>query len=202
MERNIIHSNVLELDKVLSRLASRAALDDAKAAALALVPSTDEATVNALLAETDDAYKLIAGFGSPSFGSASDVSGALRRAEAGAALSCAELLKIAEVLRVVRSLKEWHSHCENSSSPSIDGYFAALVPNRYFEDRIGAAIVSDDELSDNASPALHDIRRKIHSSELNVRDRLEKMVRSSSMSKYLRDALESWNSSTMMCSNP
>ena len=189
MERNIIHSNVLELDKVLSRLASRAALDDAKAAALALVPSTDEATVNALLAETDDAYKLIAGFGSPSFGSASDVSGALRRAEAGAALSCAELLKIAEVLRVVRSLKEWHSHCENSSSPSIDRYFAALVPNRYFEDRIGAAIVSDDELSDNASPALHDIRRKIHSSELNVRDRLEKMVRSSSMSKYLRDAI-------------
>lgn len=189
MEQNIIHSNVLELDKVLSRLASRAALDDAKAAALALVPSTDEATVNALLAETDDAYKLMAGFGSPSFGSASDVSGALRRAEAGAALSCAELLKIAEVLRVVRSLKEWHSHCENSSSPSIDGYFAALVPNRYFEDRIGAAIVSEDELSDNASPALHDIRRKIHSSELNVRDRLEKMVRSSSMSKYLRDAI-------------
>ena len=189
MEQNIIHSNVLELDKVLSRLASRAALDDAKAAALALVPSTDEATVNALLAETDDAYKLMAGFGSPSFGSASDVSGALRRAEAGAALSCAELLKIAEVLRVVRSLKEWHSHCENSSSPSIDGYFAALVPHRYFEDRIGAAIVSEDELSDNASPALHDIRRKIHSSELNVRDRLEKMVRSSCMSKYLRDAI-------------
>ena len=56
-------------------------------------------------------------------------------------------------------------------------------------DRIGAAIVSDDELSDNASPALHDIRRKIHSSELNVRDRLEKMVRSSSLSKYLRDAI-------------
>lgn len=189
MERNIIHSNVLELDKVLSCLASRAALDDAKAAALALVPSTDEATVNALLAETDDAYKLIAGFGSPSFGSASDVSGALRRAEAGAALSCAELLKIAEVLRVVRSLKEWRSHCENSVSQSIDGYFSALIPNRYFEDRIGAAIVSDDELSDNASPALHDIRRKIHSSELNVRDRLEKMVRSSSMSKYLRDAI-------------
>ena len=65
MEQNIIHSNVLELNKVLSRLASRAALDDAKAAALALVPSTDEATVNALLAETDDAYKLMAGFGSP-----------------------------------------------------------------------------------------------------------------------------------------
>lgn len=189
MEQNIIHSTTLELDKVLSRLAGRAVLADAKEQAEKLIPSSDAATVNTLLGETDDAYRLISGFGSPSFGNASDVSGALRRAEAGAALSCSELLKIAEVLRITRSLKEWRGHCENVSSAYLDPYFSVLIPNRYFEDRIFSSIVSDEELDDNASPTLRDIRRKIHSSELNVRDRLEKMIRSGSMSKYLQDAI-------------
>ena len=183
------HLEALELDKVLKMLSSRAAMDDAKELALSLRPETDFKKVEILLNETDDAFKLSAGFGSPSFGNDKNVANPLARAKNGGVLSMRELLDIAEVLRIIRSLKEWRAHCEYTESPYIAKYFEVLVPNRYFEDRITVSIRSEDEMDDNASPKLKDIRRKIHSSELNVRDRLEKMIRSSSASKYLQDAI-------------
>lgn len=188
MEQFICHKTTLELDKVLKMLASRASLEDAKTAALELCPETDIMQVKELLAQTDDAYRLIAGFGSPSFGNAKDMSGALARAEAGGVLSMGELLKIGDVLRSTASLCSWKAHCENTASEHIDGFFSMLVQNKYFEDRIFGSIRSEDEMDDNASQELRNIRRKIHSSELNVRDRLEKMVRSQ-YSKFLQDAI-------------
>ncbi len=183
------HLEALELDKVLKMLSTRAAMEDAKELALSLRPETDFKKVETLLNETDDAFKLSAGFGSPSFGSAKNVANPLARAKNGGVLSMRELLDIAEVLRIIRSLKEWRAHCENTDSPYVAKYFEQLIPNRYFEDRITTSIRSEDEMDDNASPKLKDIRRKIHSSELNVRDRLEKMIRSSSTSKFLQDAI-------------
>lgn len=183
------HTEALELDKILKMLAGRAALEDAKELALSLKPDTDLERVRVLLNETDDAYKLCTGYGSPSFGNAKNVANPLARAKSGGVLSMRELLDIAEVLRIVRSLKEWRAHSENTDSPHIVKYFDALIPNKYFEDRITVSIRSEDEMDDNASPKLRDIRRKIHSSELNVRDRLEKMVRSSQVSKFLQDAI-------------
>ena len=183
------HLEALELDKVLKMLSTRAAIEDAKELALSLRPETDFKKVEILLNETDDAFKLSAGFGSPSFGSAKNVANPLARAKNGGVLSMRELLDIAEVLRIIRSLKEWRAHCENTDSPYVAKYFEALIPNRYFEDKITTSIRSEDEMDDNASPKLKDIRRKIHSSELNVRDRLEKMIRSSSTSKFLQDAI-------------
>ncbi len=189
MEELIQHTEALELDKILKMLSAYAVMDDAKAQILELKPATELKRVRVLLNETDDAYRLSAGFGSPSFGNAKNIANSLARAKNGGVLSMRELLDIAEVLRIIRSLKEWRAHCENAESEYIAGYFEALTPNRYFEDKISTSIRSEDEMDDNASPKLRDIRRKIHSSELNVRDRLEKMVRSSSVSKFLQDAI-------------
>lgn len=183
------HTEALELDKILKKLADRASMADAKEAALSLSPETDIGEVCRLLGQTDDAFRLSSSYGSPSFGNASNVLGALTRACSGGVLSMRELLDIAEVLRIVRSLKEWRAHCENTESPYIARYFEQLTVNRYFEDRITTSIRSEDEMDDNASPKLKDIRRKIHSAELNVRDRLEKMVRSSQYQKFLQDAI-------------
>ncbi len=182
------HTEALELDKVLKMLASRASMDDAKELALGLKPEMEILKVKELLQQTDDAFRLASGFGSPSFGNAKNVANPLARAQNGGVLSMRELLDIAEVLRIVRSLKEWRAHCENTESHALSPLFEALVPNRYFEDKISTSIRSEDEMDDNASPKLKDIRRKIHSSELNVRDRLEKMVRGSG-AKYLQDAI-------------
>lgn len=179
----------LELDKVLKMLADACTLTGAKEAALELEPETDLNKVRRLLQETDDAYKLTAAFGSPSFGSCRNVDNALAKAESGGVLSMTELLNIGDVLRTVRSLYEWRSHCENVDSAAIKPYFETLIPNKYFEDRIFMSIRSEDEMDDNASAELKNIRRRIRSAELNIRDRLEKMTRSSTMQKYLQDAI-------------
>ncbi len=183
------HTEALELDKILKMLAARAPMEDAKDLALSLCPETDLKKVYELLSQTDDAVRLSSGYGSPSFGNAKNIANPLARAQNGGILSMRELLDIAEVLRIIRSLKEWRAHCENVEAPYIARFFEVLLPNKYFEDRITTSIRSEDEMDDNASPKLKDIRRKIHSSELNVRDRLEKMIRSSSVSKFLQDAI-------------
>ena len=183
------YTDTLELNKILKMLADRAPLEDAKQAASSLYPHTDIAEVKELLAQTDDAYRMCAGYGSPSFGNARNMSNALARAESGGVLSMRELLDIAEVLRTVRSVKEWKNRCENVRSEHLDGFFSSLLPNKYFEEKIFCSIKSEEEMDDNASAELKNIRRKIHSSELNVRDRLEKTVRSPATAKFLQDEI-------------
>ncbi len=183
------HYSTLELPKVLAMLAAQAALADTKARALALEPATDIGQVSALLSQTDGAFTLSARFGTPGFGSVKNVANPLARAGSGACLSMGELLDIGELLRVVRSVKEWRSNCQGVAVPALDPLFEELYPNRYFEDKIFTSIRSEEEMLDTASPELANIRRKIRSAELNVRDRLEKITRSQNYAKYLQDAI-------------
>ncbi len=178
----------LELDKILEMLAGEAALPDAAAAARSLVPETDIRAVGGLLANTGDAYAFMSRYSAPSFGSARDVSSPLRRAEASAVLSIPELLDIAETLRVIRSVKVWRSDCTGVQETSLEQLFGALVPNKYLEEKITFAVKSEDELNDNASPALYDIRRKITAKSAKIRESLERIVRGP-LAKYLQDAI-------------
>ena len=137
---DVKHTATLELDKVLKILSQYARVTEAKEMALELSPETNINTVKKLLAETDEAYKLIAGFGSCSFGTPKNMQNALARAEAGAVLSMRELLDIGEVLRSVRMVGDWRKKCENTLSPNLDPYFEDLQPNKYFEDKIFSVI--------------------------------------------------------------
>ncbi|MBQ9413808.1 MAG: endonuclease MutS2 [Clostridia bacterium] len=181
-------TSALELDKVLALLAAEAATADAADAARALQPSPYLAEVERRLQETDDASRLAAGFGLPSFGRVKNVKGMLARAAAGARLSLRELLDIGEFLRVLRSLSEWRAHCEGLQT-TLDDRFEALTPNRYLEDRIQTTVLSEDEIADTASPALADIRRKIRAASSRVRDQLDHMVRSPAYQKFLQDPI-------------
>ena len=180
------HSRSLEFDKVLLRLAEFAGCDDAKEAALALKPETDINLAKALLNQTADAHMLLARFGGPSFGGLKNVNNALSRAAAGSVLNTRELLDIGGTLRAIRSLSQWRSTNSGVSSV-IDPLFNALVPNKFLESAIFDAITAEDEISDNASPLLADIRRKIRIQESKVREQLDKLTRSSSFSKYLQE---------------
>ena len=137
--------------------------------ARALRPVSEPALVQRLVNETDDACRLMAGFGSPSFGQLPDVSNPLRRAEAGACLSLGELLRIADLLRTIRSISQWRSHCEGVST-CLDDRFAVLTPNKYIEEKITSVVLNEEEVADNASPALADIRRKMRSASVKVRE--------------------------------
>ena len=178
----------LELDKILELLAAQTTCDDAAAMARALTPTPYLGEVQQLLGETDAAYRLMAGFGTPSFGQIKNVTNALRRAGAGAVLSLREFLDIAETLRVIRSLADWRAHCAGVETV-LDDRFSVLAPNKYLEEKIATTIVSEEELADNASPALTDIRRKMRAASQRVRDQLDKMVRSPTYQKLLQDPI-------------
>lgn len=176
----------LELDKVLELLAQHTSCEDARLAALNLEPQTDLASAQALMNQTRDAHMLLARFGGPAFGGLINVNNALYRADAGSTLSLKELLNVASVLHVIRTISQWRSTNEGVATV-LDVYFNALMPNRFLEDSITTAIISEEEIADNASPTLADIRRKIRAQESKVRDQLGKYTHNSNFSKYLQD---------------
>lgn len=182
------HYKALELDKVLSRLAKFTCCEDSREKAFSLMPESNLDLAQSLMNQTVDAHMLMARFGGPSFGGLQNVNNSLSRASAGGVLTMRELLDIAEVLRAIRALCEWRA--KNSGVETrIDVFFDALTPNKYLEEKITSAIISEDEMSDNASPTLYDIRRKIRAASSRVRDQLDKMVRSQHYQKFLREAI-------------
>lgn len=182
------HYKTLELDKILERLAGQTSLDDAREMALKLEPQFDLKKAQLLLKQTDDAVVLSGKYGAPSFGSAVNCSGNLRRAQAGGCLTASELLAIADTLRIIRTVKEWHLRFA-SVETTLDTYFSGLISNKYLEERITSAIISEDEISDKASTALSDIRRKIRTASSKAREVLDKIIHSSSYIKYLQEAI-------------
>ena len=182
------HLIALEFDKILERLAERACCPEARETVMALRPVHSLYEAQALMNQTGDAHKLLARFGGPAFGGLKNVNNALHRADAGSVLSMRELLDIAETLRVIRSLVQWRSTNAGVES-CLDVLFGALTPNKYLEDAITAAILSEEEMADNASPELASIRRKIRQQESKVREHLDKMTRSQRYREALQDAI-------------
>lgn len=176
----------LELDKVLELLAQHTSCEDARLAALSLEPQSDLMSAQALMNQTRDAHMLLARFGGPAFGGLINVNNALYRADAGSTLSLKELLNVSSVLHVIRTISQWRSTNEGVATV-LDVYFNALMPNRFLEDSITTSIISEEEIADNASPTLADIRRKIRTQESKVRDQLGKYTHNSNLSKYLQD---------------
>ena len=177
----------LELNQVLELLAQCAGSEEGKAACLALRPTSDLEDVQALLEETTAASDLCTRKGNPSFSGVADVSASLERADRGGSLQPVELLRIAGVLRCTRSIK---SYCDEEEKATVlDPLFQALMPNKYLEDRISGAILSEEEIADNASPALADIRRHMRIQAAKVKDGLQKIISSPAYSKYLREPI-------------
>ena len=178
----------LELDRVLSLLADACATEAGKDLAKALIPATDADDVTKLLQETTDACHMVERKGSPAFRDVKDIKPSLERADRGGALNTRELLRIAAVLRSARNVKEY-GEGDGAAAGCLDAYFWALIPNKYLEDRIFGAILSEEEIADNASPALSDIRRHMRIAGSRVRESLQKIISSPSYSKYLREPI-------------
>ena len=185
----IKYANTLELNKVLERLSCEAALSDAANLALSLQIFTDEQQVLKELNETFAAYKMLAKSTSPSFGRAVNNKASLSRAKVGATLSFKELLDIGETLRSVRLIYDWRNSSELSEETEIDCYFSQLSPNRYFEDKIFFSIKNEEDLNDDASSELKNIRRKIVTASGNVRERLGKIIKSPNYAKFLQETI-------------
>ncbi len=180
--------HTLELDRVLSMLSECCVTPEGKDRALQLMPTSDAEEVTRLLKETSDACHMVELKGNPAFRDVKDVKTSLERADRGGSLNTVELLRIAGVLRATRGVKAY-GEGDGIETGSLDGYFWALTPNRFLEDKITNAIISEEEIADSASPALNDIRRHMRQTGAKVRESLQKIISSPSYSKFLREPI-------------
>ena len=177
----------LELDQVLELLSQCAGSTEGKAACLRLYPSSDLEEVQAMLDETTAASDLCTRKGNPVFSDVRDVAASLERADRGGTLQPKELLGIAGVLRCARNIKSYVS--EDDKETVLDPLFRMLVPNKYLEDKIFGAILSEEEIADNASSTLADIRRHMRIQSAKIKDSLQKIISSPAYSKLLREPI-------------
>lgn len=183
MEKSI---RTLELPTVLESLARYASSEEAKEQCLTLRPAAYLEDAALWQQQTSTSRSMMGMRPAPSFSGLTRVGESLKRAELGGVLNIRELLDIAAVLRIARNVKAYGGKDEKTC---LDGFFRTLQGNRYLEDKITNAIVSEDEISDNASPELSQIRRHIRQASSKVRETLNKYVSSPNFSKYLQDAL-------------
>jgi len=177
----------LELNQVLAMLADCAGSEGGKEACLKLRPTSDLEEVEQMLGQTTAASELSTRKGYPAFASAADVSASLERADRGGSLQPKELLQIGGILRCTRSVKGYIS--EDDQETVLDELFRALTPNKYLEDRILGAILSEEEIADTASPELADIRRHMRIQAGKIRDSLQKVISSPAYCKFLREPI-------------
>ena len=167
-------------------LAAQAVSDETKERVRKIRPSTDRGEVNLLLQETTAARKMMDIHGAPALSNLRPVAASLQRAHLGGVLNTRELLQIASVLRTTRNVASYSGVGEEKTC--IHSIFKSLTPNKYLEEKISGAILSEDEISDNASAELADLRRKIRVTSGKAREVLQRII-SSSAAKYLQEAI-------------
>ena len=180
--------HTLELPTVLRMLADQASSGEARERALKTVPQTNLEDVARLQDETDAARAMIGLRGSPAFSGIKPVAESLYRADRGGALNTRELLDIAGVLRCARRVRDYHNDASGERT-AIDHLFRSLRGNHHLEERITTAILDEDEIADNASSELADIRRHKRNAAAKGRSILQKIVSSQSYSKVLQEAI-------------
>lgn len=173
----------LEYDKIIDRLVSFAASDKAKERLKKLVPMTDIHDINAALSETSDALSRVYAKGAVSFGGVHDVGASVKRLEIGSSLNTVELLHISSLLTAAARVKNYYE----DTTDSLTGYFHALEPLTPLNTEIKRCIVSEDEISDDASANLRSIRRQKVLAAERIHTELNKMLNSSSVRNCLQD---------------
>ncbi len=177
--------STLEFDKIRQMLADSCHTAGAAQMALMLTPTDRLDVAKQRQTRTTDAKRLADAKGMPSFGSVSDVSDLCERALKGAILTPRELLDAAALMRTSRQLLEY-IRTNKLFATVLDEIFERLTPSRMLEDRISRSIISEELISDDASPALADVRRKIRIANLKVRETLAKYT-GGTYSKYLQE---------------
>lgn len=177
----------LEYDKIISMLADCCQTDGAKGMAFSLLPDSNEESVKRRLQLTTEAKELLIVKGFPPFENVADITDAIDRAGKGGILTMRELLQIAALMGETRRVLDYYFNTEKEGSLRLIGeYFGRLISLRNIEDRIRKAIITDDMMSDDASPLLADIRRKIRVENIKIKENLQKYA-GGQLGKYLQE---------------
>ena len=179
----------LEYNKIIHQLTGYAASAPGKLLCQNLLPMSDFHEIVQAQTETSDALTRVRMKGSLSLSGVRDVRDSLKRLEIGSALGIPELLSISSLLTVAARAKAYGQHEESEEFPddSLDSMFRSLEPVTSVNNEIKRCILSEDEISDNASPGLHKVRRSMHG----INDRIHTQLNSilNSCRSYLQDAV-------------
>ena len=186
MNQKALHT--LEYDKIIEKLAEYAASPLAKEMCRNLVPSSDFDEVVQSQSETSDAVTRVRQKGSVSFGGIRDIRDSLKRLDIGSSLSITELLAISSLLTASARIKAYGRH-EDSEFPddSLEEMFRSLEPLTPVNNEIKRCILSEDEVSDDASPGLRHVRRSMKSIQDKIHSQMNAILNSSR--SYLQEAV-------------
>jgi DNA mismatch repair protein MutS2 len=181
---------VLEYEKIIDKLKGLTVSDLGRELVVELAPQTDLKTVERLLKETDDGVSCIMRRGAPPLGGINDIRASLKRLDIGGMLNAGELLRLGGVLRAARKLKGYVSNkLDEDNTNAVYELISCLESNLRLEQKIDMCIVSEEEIADNASPALNSIRRQIREHQASIKDKLNDLIRSSKYQKYIQEAV-------------
>ena len=180
---------VLEFHKIINQLTEKASSEPGKRLAAALVPMTDLEEIRTAQTQTADALGRLFAKGSTSFGSNRDLGMSLKSLEVGSVLSIVELLRIASFLENVNRIKAYgRRDRDDIPGDSLDVYFDSLEPLTPLANEINRCILSEEEIADDASPALKRIRRSMVITNDRIHSQLSSMI-NGSLRTYLQDAV-------------
>ena len=173
----------LEYNKIINTLVSMACSDGAKQTLKALMPMNNIDDINSALDETNDALTRVYQQGSVDFSRIKDVRASIARLKVGSSLNALELLNISMLLECAAHIKGYYEYRADSIQPMID----TLDPVTLLNNAIKRCIISEDEISDDASANLRDIRRKKNLAADRIHTELNKILNSPSTRTYLQD---------------
>lgn len=179
----------LEYNKIIELLTDQASSPAGKQKCKTLVPMFDLHELNLAQEQTAAAFTRIVKKGRLSFSGCYPIEDSLMRLEVGAALTCGELLKISKLLQVTNRAKSYGRHdTVDELEDCLDAFFNQLEPLTSLTNEISRCIIDEDEIADDASSTLKNIRRNIMATNDKVHSTLTSLV-NGSLKSYLQDAL-------------
>ena len=180
----------LEYNKIIDLLTEQAASPKAKELCRSLKPMTDKAKIEAAQTQTADALTRLFQKGSVSFSGIHDMEASLKRLEIGGTMGIDEFLALSSLLEAAKRVKAFsRGKSEDGARDSLDDLFDGIEPLTPLLDEIRRCIISEDEISDDASPALKNIRRSIRSMNDRVHSQMTAMLNNTNIRNSLQDGV-------------
>ena len=180
----------LEYNKILELLAAYASCEDTRIRCLSLAPITDIDKINDLQRTTADALSRLYKSSGISFAGIHNINASLKRLDIGGSLNTAELLRICSLLEVAKRAKAFgRAAREDEAADSLTPLFEQIEPLSPLHEEIRRCILGEDEIADDASPALFKIRKSIHGMNDRIHAQLTTLMNNTTTRSYLQDAV-------------
>ncbi len=179
---------VLEFPKIRGMLAEGTLTALGKEKCLSLVPFDTLYDIELAQRETEEATVILQYVGGHPLTEFPDARPALAICGKGGTLSPGMLLTVAALLRASRQARD-ALITERENTPLLTGRAQLLTEARNVERDITDAILSEDEIADRASSELMNIRRHLRGAQDRIKEKLNQMIRSASLQKYLQESI-------------